>query len=83
MDNKFTPWCEGLMGYESNSCSWIKYEFFWVLKEIYPKIYGNVDMTLVANEIVLRGGKKESSTSVHTPCDAQINYNTCKVKKGS
>ena len=40
-------------------------------------------MTLVANEIVLRGGKKESSTSVYTSCDAQINYNTCKVKKGS
>ena len=66
MDNKFTPWCGGLGGYESNSCSWIKYELFWVLKEIYPKIHGNVDITWVAIEIVLCDIKKESSTFVYT-----------------
>ena len=49
---------------------------------MYPKIQGNIDITSVAIEIVLCDIKKESSTFVYTPCDAQINYNTCKVKKG-
>lgn len=38
-------------------------------------------MIRVANEIVLRGVKKDFQQP-YTLCDAQINYNTHKVKKG-